>query len=169
MKWKNLAMEKYNAGIILSDDGTVKNKLGEIITPLKDINGYSVIPDELLTLSRPSGKIKLNNGNFVYGKYLHRMIVYSFGDCKGNAYNTDLVIDHLDMNHSNNAVSNLEQVSKGRNLFRAYLKTRSPGTKEEFEKYYSTVSIGEKIILDFEIQEDMIEIYISEKNKDKWK
>lgn len=93
------------------------------------------IADEDLKLSVPSGEIKTKSGEIKHGKYLHRMVVYSFGDRLGNKYISDrrVVIDHFDMNHSNNSVENLEQISNVRNLWRAWYFTKSDKCKKRYE------------------------------------
>jgi len=77
----------------------------------------------------------LNNGYWMISKddlgtetdlYLHRMVVYSWGDCNDRPFTSTgmrNVVDHLDMNHDNNCKENLQLVSEGINLFRAYYKT----------------------------------------------
>lgn len=73
--------------------------------------GYLVVPNKYLK--------RQNTKKDIDGQYLHRMVVYTFGDKHGKTYNPALVIDHIDMNHRNNNVSNLELVTKAVNLARA--------------------------------------------------
>lgn len=94
----------------------------------------------------------------MYGKYIHKLIVYSFGDCNGRKYAFEgyrSIIDHIDMNHENNSVSNLQLVSKGINLFRAYYKTTSENCKKRFYDYYNNLDYIEKKITDTEIELDI--------------
>lgn len=104
------------------------------IVPKEDLNGYLFIADEDLQLTNPSGVI-LTKAGPMHGKYLHRMVVYSFGDMYGNRYisNPNSVVDHFDMNHKNNDVSNLQQISNVRNLWRAWYFTKSDACRERYQ------------------------------------
>lgn len=63
------------------------------------------------------------------------MVVYSFGDRLGSTYigSPGFVIDHYDMNHKNNSVENLEQITVVRNLWRAWYITKSDNCKRRYE------------------------------------
>lgn len=113
--------------------------------------------------------------------FLHRMVVYSFGDCKNREfsnYGWRNVIDHLDMDHDHNYKSNLQLVSQGINLFRAYYKTsmQSAETKSNqnsfyfisaalketnntcesrFKNYYNSLDAIDRMILTKEIELDL--------------
>ena len=68
------------------------------------------------------------SGTTVLGRYVHRMVVFSFGDKNGRLYSERGyydVVDLVDMNHKNNNVENLELVSNGINLYRAFLNLKS--------------------------------------------
>lgn len=62
-------------------------------------------------------------------------LCFHFGDMYGNKYigNPNLVIDHFDMNHKNNAVSNLQMISNVRNLWRAWYFTKSDSCRQRYE------------------------------------
>ena len=94
--------------------------------------------------------------------YAHRIVVFTFGDCRGmqyNKYGFRSIIDHLDMKHSNNDVTNLQLVSQGINLFRAYYKTGLEEPKKRFQEYYDKLDSLDKMILDKEIQADIQGMY----------
>ena len=114
-----------------------------------------MVPDSILNLKVPSSEIRLKDGRTIRGKYLHRMVIFSFGDRNGQPYNPNLVIDHVDMNHANNSVWNLDQISYGLNLFRAYYLTRSDGTSKKFKDYYNSLDEIDKKLLDLEIGVDL--------------
>lgn len=149
--------KQYNsAGVYLTTNGDVYSLNDRLITPLEDENGYQFIPDEdLPKLKFPSGFITMKDGTKKRGKYLHRMMVFTFGDCNSKKYDDKLVIDHRDMNHANNAIYNLEQISQGLNLARAYYITKSDGTKKRFWDYYNLLDDCEKYFLDAEIIADI--------------
>ena len=65
------------------------------------------------------------------------------------------IIDHIDMKHWNNNVSNLQLVSNGINLFRAYYKTKNAECEKRFKEYYNSLDNIDKKILDIEIQADI--------------
>jgi len=124
----------------------------EEIKPSEDKNGYYFIQTQKGDL------IELANGIKTHGKYLHRMMVFSFGDCNGVPYTPTgfrSIIDHKDMNHKNNAIENLQLVSEGINLFRAYYFTKSKTCEERFKSYYNSLEDIDKLILDKEIQLDL--------------
>lgn len=66
------------------------------------------------------------------------MVVFSFGDCYGKPYNPKLVIDHRDMNHKNNSVENLEQITQLRNLWRAWYITKDKKCFSRYEALYNS-------------------------------
>lgn len=121
-----------------------------------------------MSLARPSGIIKTKNGD-MHGKYVHRMVVFAFGDRLGRPYIQgkygDIVIDHYDMNHKNNDYRNLEQITSLRNLWRAWYLTHSPAC---FDKYMAErnrveeTNGGKLLIEDFLLEkEEDIKYYSS--------
>lgn len=122
------------------------------VVPEKDINGYCFIKD-----SKSKTAIKTVSGD-VNGYYVHRMVVFTFGDKNGVSYNSKgvkSVIDHIDMDHSNNAVSNLEIVSDGINLFRAYWKTKSKSCLSRLTDFYTELDELGKFVFKKEIEQEM--------------
>ena len=94
--------------------------------------------------------------------YAHRIVVFTFGDCNGREYTPRgkrNIIDHLNMKHWDNDVSNLQLVSNGINLFRAYYKTGYPETEKRFKDYYMSLDDIDKKILDIEIEADIRGLY----------
>lgn len=135
---------KYNNGLWVSRSGDVYvDSAKEIpITFEEDINGYYFIPEDKLPIKSICSKITLPDGTTVLGRYVHRMVVFSFGDRRGVQYSERGyydVVDHIDMNHKNNCVENLEFVSNGINLYRAFVKTKSTDCYDRFIKYYNTL------------------------------
>lgn len=115
------------------------------VEPVKTNEGYMTIPKNELQYSNKD-------------HYLHRMVVFSWGDKNGRTFLTDQrrnIVDHVDMNHANNRVDNLELVSEGINLFRAYYKTMSSNCKARFLDYYNKLDDLDKRILDKEIDMDI--------------
>lgn len=140
--------------------------LQEEIKPYEDINGYLFIRDEDLKLPKPSGIIKTASGD-MHGKYIHRMVVFAFGDRLGRPYlqkGNDIVIDHCDMNHKNNSWDNLEQITSLRNLWRAWYLTKSKICFARYaaeRKRISELPDGNLIIEDFLIEkENDIKMYL---------
>lgn len=158
---------RYNpAGVYLSASGkifTAADKTKKEIFPEKDINGYLFIDDKNLPgLSFPSGDIQKQNNQKAKGKYLHRMIVFTFGDCYGRKYNdckSRAIIDHIDMNKENCSVSNLQLVSTNINLFRAYYKSKDINCEKRFKDYFNSLDDIDKKIAEIEIKLDLEGIY----------
>lgn len=151
-------IELLNKNWQLDHDVQTGIKSFEIVKPYSDENGYLFISDEDMSLKTSSSLIKTKDGDSIRGKYLHRIVVFSFGDCKGRKYSANgirSIIDHKDMNHKNNAVENLELVSQGINLFRAYYLCNSEGTKQRFEDYYNSLSSMDRRILELEMELDL--------------
>lgn len=67
--------------------------------------------------------IEKNTNRRLKGVPVHRMVVYSYGDCNGLPYIKSMHVDHIDQDKTNNHISNLEQVSEPVNLARAVRKT----------------------------------------------
>lgn len=138
------------------------------IQPEEEISGYLVIDKTKI----PGCKIypnevrkQLKNGSFINAEYVHRMVVYTHGDCNGNSFLQNKVIDHIDMNKKNNKIENLELVSTGINLFRAYDKTVGEARiacLERLDNYYNSLKTIEKNILEKEIDK---EIFKEERKK----
>lgn len=144
---KNGRVYKKNKGCLLNSC----EYYSEII-PEKDINGYCFIKD-------PESKtvIKTASGD-TNGYYVHRMVVFTFGDKNGVSYNSKgvkSVIDHIDMDHSNNAVANLEIVSDGINLFRAYWKTKSQSCLTRLTEFYNSLDELGRFVFKKEIEKEM--------------
>lgn len=159
---------KYNPwGVFVTRDGDIYQAinqntvdLSKKITPRVTENDYLFIADEdVENISGcPSNYITDKSGISIQGKLLHRIVVFAFGDCKGRKYNSNgvrSIIDHLDMNKSNNSVNNLQIVSEGINLFRAYYKTGSKYMLNKLNTHYNSLSETEKIILKDEIKLDL--------------
>lgn len=147
---------------MISDDGTVfmiSSRFDDIlhiccseIDDLEYYNGYLIVPNKYLTKKVSS----------MPGQYLHRMVVYSWGDCNHKPFKEypNFEIDHIDLNHNNNNVSNLQLVSHGINLFRAYRKCggKIDGTSNccsRFKEYYKSLDDFDKKVLDKEIELDL--------------
>lgn len=90
----------------ISNLGRVKNNsTGKTLKGRDNGNGYlSVI------LYRGNSK--------QYSRYIHRLV----GEAFLNTGNTNLVIDHIDFNRSNNAVTNLRYVTQKENVHRSLSK-----------------------------------------------
>lgn len=158
---------RYNpSGVFLTRDGEVfKAENGpelidfsKKIFPILSKDGYFFIPDTEMRPKVPSGIIIDSQGNHINGKYLHRMMVFSFGDCNGRVYSSTgvrSVIDHVSMNRTNNSIDNLQLVSFGINLFRAYYKTKNKECEERFKEYYRNLDEIDRKILDIEIGLDI--------------
>ena len=61
-------------------------------------------------------------------EHLSIVWLYSHGDKDGRPYTSKgrrCVVDHIDMDHSHNEKSNLQLVSQGINLWRAYDKKKN--------------------------------------------
>lgn len=81
-----------------------------------------------------------------------------FGDKDGREYQSRSIrneVDHINMDHKDNSVFNLQLVSHGVNLFRAYYKTGDKNCKDRFSKYYDSLDSIDKKILDIEIKLDI--------------
>lgn len=141
--------------VVLGDVFSDKN--GTCPIPLsEDISGYYFIEDRNLPIGGSySSKITLPDGSTTTGKYVHRMVVFSFGDCHGRMYAERGyydTVDHIDMNHKNNSVDNLELVSYGINLYRAYVKTNIGDCYARFMAYYSSLDPFKQFHLQEEIK-----------------
>lgn len=157
---------RRNAGVLIGSDGSVYSKTNALITPLSDKSGYYFIPDIYLDLPTPSGEIETANGTKVRGKYLHRMVVFTFGDRNHSPYNSNLVIDHIDMNHKNNSVENLQQITQLRNLWRAYYLCRGEKQFKLFSDEYKRVK--ESPTGEIELKQFKIEMEIDIKKYGGW-
>lgn len=159
----------FNNGILISKDGNAfkiresRRSVNQLYAPtMVDIQyakiqldyskNYPIVPNEYLTK-------KVQN---MSGQYLHRMVVYSWGDCNGKLFKEypNFDIDHIDMNHSNAAVKNLQLVSHGINLFRAYRKCGGSIDEQNsccfrFKSYYNSLDDLDRKILDKEIELDL--------------
>ena len=104
-----------------------------------------------------------NTISVIKGVFVHRMVVFSFGDCNGRSFNADLfVVDHLDMDHKNNSVFNLEQVTDIMNKFRAYYAL--PYTGKCRDRFFAALhNIGSDDLYQFEIEKKQ---YIEMMEKD---
>lgn len=140
-----------------------ENNLYEL-KPEKSLNGYYFIDDKYIpSPGRSSSVIIKEDRTSTTGKYVHQMVVFTFDDCKGREYSSIGIrsdIDHLDMKHENNSVENLQIVSTGINLWRAYSKTKSKNSKDNncetrFKDYYKSLDEVDKMILKIEIELDM--------------
>ena len=122
---------EYNNGIWLSRSGKAyEDEAGTKEIKLVPYNGYYIVPNEYL-----EKKDKLNPGQFI-----HRMIVYRFGDCFGKPYVKGMEVDHLDMDHSHNNVENLEVVPKVVNLARAVASIPSKDCIDRLVKFIKDIS-----------------------------
>ena len=148
------------------------SKLGEkyLVKPRYDISKYCFLSRESIEnlIGEDACKniyfdrIKISDTETVEGKYYHRIVVYSFGDKNGRKYASKglrNVIDHIDMNHCNNSVQNLQLVSHGINLFRAYYKTGSGDCATRFKEYYKSLDEIDRHILNIEIEQDIKGLY----------
>lgn len=140
-----------------------KTSDGENIINPREYETYLYIPGKYLTGVASTNRLT-NTLDSPKGLYLHRMVVFSYGDCKGKKFTSDATIDHIDMNHKNCSVENLEIVSYGLNLFRAYYKTayQSKGknnfvspTENLFKDFYNSLDRIDQKILDLEIQKEI--------------
>ena len=148
-------MEKeyvYNNGVYLTRDGHayIKKLEDEYYQEVKYItteNDYKLVPNSYLSIKDQKNP----------GQWLHRMIVYTFGDCNGKKYSVykGYDVDHFDMCHFNNAVENLQFVPHGINLFRAMDRTNSQPCKDRFMEYYNSLNDIEKMILEEQIKADI--------------
>ena len=113
-------------------------------------NGYCVVPNRYLNIK--------NNEQNINGLFLHRMMVYAFGDRNGKKYVKGMVIDHVDMDHKNNAVDNLELVTEVVNLARAVVICPTPLCCSRLEQYLKDVAGYSKLGLAMmlgEIEKDL--------------
>lgn len=132
------------------------------ITPRVSSKGYAFIdisdipnasPRDLISETDPMGKP-------LTGEFLHRLVVFSFGDKDGRPFvkhgkGWRSVIDHVNMNKMNASVENLQLVSDGINRFRAYYKTKNETCKSIFKELYDELDPIDKMILDNEIALDL--------------
>lgn len=136
------------------------------VLPEMSANGYLFLSDRNIPYpGRGSSIIKRGEDEReVYGKYIHQMIVFTYGDKDGRKYSSvgiRNVIDHIDIDHGNNSVENLQLVSYGINLFRAYYKTKMKNYKDidncetRFKNYYNNLDAVDRKILDIEIELDL--------------
>ena len=98
------------------------------------------------------------DGRTYTGLYIHRIVVFTFGDCRGQQYSSTgkkNIIDHIDMDHKNNDVDNLELVSDEINLFRSWWKTGSEKSKRLLEEKYNGFSQFERDVFREEIRLEM--------------
>lgn len=142
------------------------NDLYELV-PEKSIGDYLYIDDkDIPNPGKGSAKIIKPDRTETSGKYVHQLVVFTYGDCNGRPYTSKglrCVIDHIDMDHAHNEPSNLQLVSDGINLWRAYSKTKSRFNQEgkvdscesRFKEYYNSLDDVDKMILRMEIELDM--------------
>ena len=114
---------------------------------------------EPITLEKTDdGYLMYRDPNTGKGPYAHRIMVFTFGDCDGREYQSKghrCIVDHKNMKHWDNDISNLQLVSNGINLFRAYYKAGYPETEERFKEYYFNLDEIDRKILDAEIAADI--------------
>lgn len=143
---KNKEIIVPNIGVYVSNLGNVyRDENGEEkIDPEIDISGYLFIKDIDLNLTSPSSEIiRKSDLKPIKGKYVHRMVAYSFLD-KTKLRDTRYEVDHIDMNHENNSVENLDLVYKAVNLFRAWKLTGGQNCLKRYSDYMATLSDEEK-------------------------
>lgn len=141
-----------------------ENNLYEL-EPEESLNGYFYIDDKHIPHpGKGSSTISKKDRTETTGKYVHQMVVFTYGDCNGRKYTSNGFrsdIDHLDMDHSNNSKENLQLVSTGINLFRAYYKTKSKKYVSEnncetrYKAYYNSLEPADRIIFEKEIGLDL--------------
>lgn len=168
---------RYNPiGLFVTRDGKLyqapygpsKIDIDKVIYPSVSSNGYLYITEkdvEKLNISLKCDVEDINGEIVLSCEFVHRIVVFSFGDKDGRDFNVSkrtmrCEIDHINMNKSDPSVSNLQLVSKGINLFRAYYKTASvpaSGTfcKNRFATYYNSLDPIDRMILDKEISLDL--------------
>ena len=86
------------------------------------------------------------------------MVVFSFGDKNGRLYSERGyydIVDHVDMNHKNCDVSNLELVSNGINLYRAWVRTNNQDCYNRFIAYYNRLDNFMQFHLNEEIKQEI--------------
>ena len=112
---------KYNNGVYIDADGTFysDSKGSRIIELLEAPNGYLYIPNCYLKIQNTISVKTPDQTVVVEGQWAHKMVVFSWGDRNGQKYNENLPIDHINMNHKDNRVENLEIVPTAVNLARA--------------------------------------------------
>lgn len=163
--WLNIII----TGVFVTRDGKIFQaitdfKTGDLVPGLEIIpketeEGYLYIADEdVKNLNKPSALVndKVSKKK-VPGKWVHHVVVYTFGDVDGSDFcefkkGFRCVVDHLDMNKRNNSVENLQLVSFGINLFRAYYKKKNDYTERLFKTYYKSLDDIDRKILDDEIK-----------------
>lgn len=145
----------FNNGIYISRQGNVLDSSERKIDLIESEDGYLLVPSSNLAIKKAVSKVNDKNGNIAEGVYVHRMVVFSFGDKNGKKYNPSFLIDHIDMNHKNNNVENLELVTDEINLFRAFYKTNSSECKKRFLNKYESLSEIEKFILKEKIKKEI--------------
>ena len=89
----------------INRSGKIKNKLGATLSPFKTKNGYM--------------KINIKKK----GYYVHRLVAETFIPNP----NHKMQVNHIDMNRTNNRVSNLEWVSQSENIKHAITTKRKNG------------------------------------------
>lgn len=187
--YKENLHEEIHAGLWISEDGKVytstfnptgmkgygygytnedpENQFDDLcLYPVEieqSISGYPFVDEKYMAPNSNSSTITKMDRTETKGKYVHQMVVFSFGDCNGNPYTSigiRNIIDHLDMNHNNNDYHNLQLVSYGINLWRAYAKTKSKTSAENncekrFKDYVKSLDEIDREILMMEIELDM--------------
>lgn len=138
-----------------------------LLTPEYSIDGYTYIDNKDMPIpGKWPTEITRMDGTKTKGTFVHRMVVFSHGDKDGRPYTSKgrrCVVDHIDMDHSHNEKSNLQLVSHGINLWRAYdkRKTNNPNDtasiecERRFKEYYNSLDEIDKEILKMEISLDM--------------
>lgn len=148
--------------------GSEKIDIDKRIIPSISENGYLYITEKDVENLRVSLKQSVVDGMFGEVidscEFVHRIVVFSFGDKDGRDFNKykrtmRYEIDHINMNKADPRVENLQLVSKGVNLFRAYYNTANSNGKEyckkRFKDYYDKLDEIDKMILDKEILLDL--------------
>lgn len=99
MEWLEHPVYK---GYLVSRDGIVKGKKGDILTPLADSYGY-------LRVAIMIGKVRKY-------RYIHRLVVETFiGEIE-----TGKEVNHIDHDKTNNRLVNLELVSHSENCQKSF-------------------------------------------------
>lgn len=96
-------------------------------------------------------------GNTFKGKHLHRVVVFTFNDCNGRPLSKGIrsFIDHKDMNKTNNKVENLQCVSDGVNIFRAYYLSPTDEHKKLLRDFLSDCDEIDRFIFETEVRLDL--------------
>lgn len=160
IKYNNIGIFVSRDGLIFNCDGTDIIDFDDIIKPKISDSNYPVIDfNDIKNMNQQTHKTYQNlrelgnkekiyvNGTEFDGEYVHRIIVFTFGDCNNKPFGYSsirTVIDHKNMNHFDSSVENLEQITNGMNLFRAYMRT-SKAYRNRFEKEFLKYMLNLKV------------------------